>query len=100
MGKIQVDLSNGAFTKINNVFIGILVGILVSLIYNRFSRTELPSALSFFSGRRLIPIITVFTMILVSVILYFIWPALYNLLVSIGENISSLGATGAGIYGF
>lgn len=100
MGKIQLDLSNGAFTKINNVFIGIVVGILVSLIYNRFSRTELPSALSFFSGRRLIPIITVFTMILVSVILYFIWPALYNLLVSIGENISSLGATGAGIYGF
>ncbi|MFB0917960.1 MAG: PTS transporter subunit EIIC, partial [Clostridiaceae bacterium] len=100
LNKVQPDMTNAAFGKINNVFIGILVGILVSLIYDKFSKTELPSALSFFSGRRLIPIITVFTMIVVSVILYFIWPALYNLLVSIGESISSLGAIGAGIYGF
>ncbi|MBY8910273.1 PTS transporter subunit EIIC, partial [Salinicoccus roseus] len=56
--------------------------------------------LAFFSGRRAVPIIAVFVMILLSGILYFVWPLLYNGLFSFGEWISGMGALGAGIYGF
>ena len=52
-----------AFGKINNQFVGILVGILSAEVYNRFSHVELPKALSFFSGRRLVPILVSFLML-------------------------------------
>lgn len=91
---------NAAFGKINNVFIGIIAGLIAAAIFNRFSKTELPSALAFFSGRRLVPILTVFATIAVSILLYFIWPVLYTGLVSLGTAIQKLGAVGAGLYGF
>ncbi|PKK39038.1 PTS system, N-acetylglucosamine-specific IIA component / PTS system, N-acetylglucosamine-specific IIB component / PTS system, N-acetylglucosamine-specific IIC component [Clostridiaceae bacterium JG1575] len=98
--KINVKDVPLAFTKIDNVFIGILVGIMVAYLYNRFSRTELPAALSFFSGRRLVPIMTVFCSILLAVVLYFVWPLVFGALIALGENIVKAGAAGAGIYGF
>ncbi|HGJ5873572.1 MAG TPA: N-acetylglucosamine-specific PTS transporter subunit IIBC [Arsenophonus apicola] len=89
-----------AFNKINNQFIGILVGVLAAELYNRYSGVELPKALSFFSGRRLVPILTSFLMILVSFVLMYVWPFIYNVLVVFGENIKDLGSLGAGIYAF
>lgn len=88
------------FSKINNQFTGILCGVISSALYNRFSEVELPKFLSFFSGKRLVPIISSFVMMLVSFILMYIWPAVYSGLVSFGEGISKLGPLGAGIYGF
>lgn len=88
------------FAKINNQFTGILCGVIASALYNRFSEVELPKALAFFSGKRLVPIITSFVMMLVSFILMYIWPAVYSGLVAFGEGISKLGPLGAGIYGF
>ena len=88
------------FAKINNQFTGILCGVISSALYNRFSEVELPKFLSFFSGKRLVPIISSFVMMLVSFILMYIWPAVYSGLVSFGEGISKLGPLGAGIYGF
>ena len=88
------------FSKINNQFTGILCGVISSVLYNRFSEVELPKFLSFFSGKRLVPIISSFVMMLVSFILMYIWPAVYSGLVSFGEGISKLGPLGAGIYGF
>ncbi|MDX7988939.1 PTS N-acetyl glucosamine transporter subunit IIABC [Xenorhabdus sp. 12] len=89
-----------AFSKINNQFIGILVGVLSAELYNRYSNVELPQALSFFSGRRLIPILNSFLMIIVSFILMFVWPVVYDWLVAFGESIMGLGSTGAGLYAF
>ncbi|HEK0788043.1 TPA: PTS transporter subunit EIIC [Proteus mirabilis] len=89
-----------AFGKINNQFVGILVGVLSAELYNRFSSVELPRALSFFSGRRLVPILTSFLMIIVAFILMYIWPVIYGGLVSFGESIKDMGALGAGIYAF
>lgn len=88
------------FAKINNQFTGILCGVISSALYNKFSEVELPKFLSFFSGKRLVPIISSFVMMLVSFILMYIWPAVYSGLVSFGEGISKLGPAGAGIYGF
>lgn len=97
---IDVTKVNDAFVKIQNPFIGILSGIVASIMYNRFSHVKLIDALAFFSGKRLAPIMSAFAMLIVSLILLFIWPVVFSGLVSFGEAISKLGAVGAGLYGF
>ncbi|KAB2824041.1 N-acetylglucosamine-specific PTS transporter subunit IIBC [Aliivibrio finisterrensis] len=89
-----------AFSKINNQFVGILVGIVSAEIYNRFSTVELHKALAFFSGKRLVPILTSFAGILIAFILMYIWPSIYGGLVQFGESIQDMGSVGAGIYAF
>lgn len=98
--KIPADQVPAAFGKINNQFVGILVGIISAELYNRFSGVELPKALSFFSGRRLVPILTSFVMIVVAFILMYIWPMIFDGLVTFGEHIQKLGSAGAGVYAF
>ncbi|WP_391487850.1 N-acetylglucosamine-specific PTS transporter subunit IIBC [Leclercia tamurae] len=98
--KIPADQVPAAFGKINNQFVGILVGIISAELYNRFSSVELPKALSFFSGRRLVPILTSFVMIAVAFILMYIWPMIFDGLVNFGEHIQKLGSVGAGVYAF
>ena len=90
-----------AFGKIEgNQFIGILAGLVGSACYNRFKSTKLPDALSFFSGKRCVAIVTAGVTIAISLILFFVWPMLYGALVSLGTMISGAGAIGVGIYGF
>ncbi len=98
--KIPADQVPAAFGKIQNQFIGILVGIISAELYNRFSSVELPKALSFFSGRRLVPILTSFVMIIVAFIMMYIWPIIFNGLVTFGEHIQTMGSAGAGVYAF
>jgi len=98
--KMPVEQVPAAFGKINNQFVGILVGILSAEVYNRFSHVELPKALSFFSGRRLVPILVSFLMIVVAFILMYVWPIIFGGLVSFGEHIQKLGSVGAGVYAF
>ncbi|HJV18027.1 MAG TPA: N-acetylglucosamine-specific PTS transporter subunit IIBC, partial [Bacillales bacterium] len=97
---IDVEKVDPAFGKISNAFVGILSGIVASMMYNRFSHAKLPDALAFFSGKRLVPIMTSVAMLVVSVVLLFVWPVIFTGLVSFGEGIAKLGAVGAGIYGF
>tara|TARA_R110001583_G_scaffold42735_2_gene135867 strand:+ start:14160 stop:15626 length:1467 start_codon:yes stop_codon:yes gene_type:complete len=91
---------SSAFNKINNQFIGVIVGIIAAELYNKFSDVELHHALAFFSGRRLVPIIVSIVMILVSFLLMIVWPLIFTGLQSFGENIAELGEFGAGIYAF
>ncbi|PTF50853.1 PTS glucose transporter subunit IIBC, partial [Staphylococcus cohnii] len=65
-----------AFEQMNNanVFIGLIVGLVAAYAFNKFSQTELPTALSFFSGKRLVPIMTAFFSIILAVVLLFAWP--------------------------
>ncbi|GEN31396.1 PTS system N-acetylglucosamine-specific IIC component [Cerasibacillus quisquiliarum] len=97
---IDPENVNAAFSQINNAFIGILSGIIASHTYNRFHHIQLTDALAFFSGKRLVPIMTSVMMLITSGILYFVWPFVYTALVNFGESISGLGALGAGLYGF
>ena len=71
-----------------------------SSCYNKFKSTKLPDWLSFFSGKRCVAIIAGVVSILVSVVLLFVWPILFGVLISIGNAISGMGALGAGIYAF
>ncbi|MGM3174848.1 N-acetylglucosamine-specific PTS transporter subunit IIBC [Dickeya lacustris] len=89
-----------AFGKIENQFIGILVGVIAAELYNRYSHVKLPEALSFFSGRRLVPILVSLLMIVVAFVLMYVWPVIYNALVGFGEQIQQLGSVGAGVYAF
>ncbi len=89
-----------AFGRIQNQFVGILVGIISAELYNRFSSVELHKALAFFSGKRLVPILSSIAGIALSFVLLYIWPAVYGGLVNFGEGIQSMGELGAGIYAF
>ena len=98
--KVDVTAVAPAFGKINNQFVGIVVGVMSASLYDKFYKVELPKALTFFSGRRLVPILTSVAAMLLSLVLYFIWPVLYSGLVTFGKSIVSMGPDGAGIYGF
>lgn len=89
-----------AFGKISNQFIGILSGIIGASCYNKFKGTKLPDALSFFSGKRCVAIITAVISIVAAGILFFVWPLVYSGLVAVGSGIQGLGAVGSGIYAF
>ena len=89
-----------AFSKIANPFIGIIAGVIGSSCYNKFKGTKLPDWLSFFSGKRCVAIVAGVVSIIVSVVLLFVWPVLFGVLVALGEGIAKMGAVGAGIYAF
>src|SRR5699024_4366879 len=97
---VAVDAVNPAFSKIETQFIGILAGIIGAACYNKFKDTKLPDALSFFSGKRCVAIVTAVVSIIMAAILFFVWPVVYGALVALGSGIVSLGAVGAGIYAF
>ncbi|MDE7320918.1 MAG: N-acetylglucosamine-specific PTS transporter subunit IIBC [Lachnospiraceae bacterium] len=89
-----------AFGRIQNQFIGIVAGLIGATCYNRFKNTRLPDALSFFSGKRCVAIVTAVFSILAAAVLFFIWPVVYGVLVALGESVVGLGAVGVGIYTF
>lgn len=93
---------DAAFEQMNNsnVLIGLFVGLIAAYTYNKFSQTELPAALSFFSGKRLVPILTAFFSIILAVIMLFVWPLIYAAIVTFGTWIIDLGPFGAFLYGF
>ncbi|MDO4439383.1 MAG: N-acetylglucosamine-specific PTS transporter subunit IIBC [Eubacteriales bacterium] len=92
--------ANPAFAKINNQFVGILAGLIGSTCYNRFKSVKLPDALSFFSGKRAVSIVTALASLVAVVVLFFVWPIVYTGLVSFGETIIGMGSIGAGVYAF
>ena len=97
---VAADAVNPAFTKIETQFIGILAGLIGGACYNKFKDTKLPDALSFFSGKRCVAIVTAVISIVVAAILFFVWPIVYGALVAFGGAIVSTGSIGAGIYAF
>ncbi|MEW1833516.1 N-acetylglucosamine-specific PTS transporter subunit IIBC [Microbacterium sp. NPDC079995] len=95
-----VDDVDPAFTKVQNVFVGIICGLIGAWCYNRFKDAKLPDALSFFSGKRSVAIVTAGLSLILAIVLMFVWPFVYGGLVGFGEWIVTLGPVGAGIYGF
>ena len=90
-----------AFSKIaGNCFIGILSAIIGGACYNKFKGTRLPDWLAFFSGKRCVAIMTALVSIVVSVVLLFAWPLIFDGLVALGKGITAMGGIGAGIYAF
>ncbi|MFD4760486.1 PTS transporter subunit EIIC [Streptomyces sp. NPDC058439] len=78
---------------------GVVMGIVVALIYQRFHRTKLPDWAGFFSGRRLVPILSAFAGLIIGIVFGLIWPVLGTVLHNFGEWLVGSGAVGAGIFG-
>ena len=90
-----------AFQKVaGNSFIGILAAVVGAACYNKFKDTQMPDWLAFFSGKRFVAIATGLISILVSVVLLFVWPVIFDALVALGTAIAGMGGIGAGIYAF
>ncbi|MFJ9109166.1 PTS transporter subunit EIIC [Streptomyces sp. NPDC102283] len=78
---------------------GVVMGIVVALLYQKFYRTKLPDWAGFFSGRRLVPILSALAGLLIGIVFGLIWPVLGTGLHNFGEWLVGSGAVGAGIFG-
>lgn len=82
------------------VFGGIIVGLGVAALHNRFYKTELPQVLSFFGGTRFVPIISSLVFTVVGILLFFVWPVIQQGIYAVGDLVMKSGYAGTWIYGF
>lgn len=81
------------------VFGGIIVGLGVAALHNKFYKIRLPEALSFFGGTRFVPVISTVVFVFVGIIMYFIWPPIQDVMYAAGGLVSASGYFGTFIYG-
>ncbi len=89
----------GITTLQTGVFGGIIVGLGVAALHNRFYKIQLPQVLSFFGGTRFVPIICSIVYLIVGVILFFVWPVIQSGIASLGQLVLNSGYAGTWIYG-
>lgn len=105
-GEIAESVLEGTITSVcgiqslqMGVFGGIIVGLGVAALHNRFYRIQLPSALSFFGGTRFVPIISTIVYMFVGILMYFVWPAVQNGIFALGGLVTGSGYVGTLIFG-
>ena len=81
------------------VFGGIIVGLGVAALHNKFYKIQLPNALSFFGGSRFVPIVSTLTYVGVGIVMYFIWPVVQNGIYALGGLVTGTGYLGTLIFG-
>ena len=103
---IATTLPSGSITQVcgieslqMGVFGGIIVGLGVSYLHNRFYKIELPQVLSFFGGSRFVPIICTLVYLFVGILMFFIWPTVQNGIYKVGELVRTSGYAGTFLYG-
>ncbi len=106
-GSYGEKVLDGALTSVTGiislemgVFGGIIVGLGVAALHNRFYKQQLPAALSFFSGVRIVPIISVLAYMFVGIGMFFIWPIIQNGIFAVGGLVMGSGYAGTFIFGF
>lgn len=95
----MITTSCGITTLQMGVFGGIIVGLGVAALHNKFYKIELPAALSFFGGTRFIPIISTIVYLFVGIILFYIWPFVQTGIYSLGGLVTGSGYVGTLIFG-
>lgn len=105
-GQIAKDVLEGTITSVcgiqslqMGVFGGIIVGLGVAALHNRFHKIVLPNALSFFGGSRFVPIISTIVYMFVGILMYFIWPVVQNGIYALGGLVTGSGYIGTLIFG-
>ena len=105
-GEIAETVLEGTITSVcgiqslqMGVFGGIIVGLGVAALHNRFYRIQLPNALSFFGGTRFVPIISTIVYMLVGILMYFVWPAVQNGIYALGGLVTGSGYAGTLVFG-
>ena len=81
------------------VFGGIIVGLGVAALHNRFHRIQLPNILSFFGGSRFVPIISTLVYLFVGIAMYFVWPVVQYGIYGLGNLVTGTGYLGTLIFG-
>ena len=94
-----ITSSVGIQTLQMGVFGGIIVGLGVAALHNRFYTIELPSALAFFSGSRFVPIISTVVYVLVGIGMFFVWPVVQSGIYALGGLVTGTGYLGTLIFG-
>jgi len=89
----------GITTLQMGVFGGIIVGLGVAALHNKFYEIQLPQVLSFFGGTHFIPIISSVTFLLVGILMFFVWPVIQTGIAALGNLVLSSGYIGTWIYG-
>lgn len=89
----------GIFTYNMSVLGGVIAGLLTVVLHNRFYTQQLPTAISFFGGRRFVPIVTIVFLPLVGVLLALLWPTLGAGIAWVGQMIGKSGQYGAFLLG-
>lgn len=89
----------GITTLQMGVFGGILVGLGVAALHNKFYKTELPQVLSFFGGTRFVPIVSTITYLIVGIIMFYLWPVVQLGISKLGVLVLNSGYAGTWIYG-
>lgn len=89
----------GITTLQMGVFGGIIVGLGVAALHNKFYKIELPQVLSFFGGTRFVPIICSLVYLIVGILMFFIWPVVQNGIAHLGNLVLASGYAGTWIYG-
>ena len=105
-GEIAESVLEGTITSVcgiqslqMGVFGGIIVGLGVAALHNKFYRIQLPNALSFFGGTRFVPIISTIVYMFVGILLYFVWPVVQNGIYALGGLVTGTGYVGTLIFG-
>ena len=105
-GQIAADVQEGTITSVcgilslqMGVFGGIIVGLGVAALHNRFHKIVLPNALSFFGGSRFVPIISTIVYMFVGILMYFVWPVVQNGIYALGGLVTGSGYVGTLIFG-
>ncbi|WP_297208410.1 PTS transporter subunit IIABC [uncultured Brachyspira sp.] len=81
------------------VFGGIIVGLGVAALHNRYYTIELPQVLSFFGGTRFVPIISSIVFLVVGILMYYVWPPVQVVMNKLGDLIAGSGYVGTLFYG-
>ena len=89
----------GITTLQMGVFGGIIVGLGVAALHNRFYKIELPQVLSFFGGTRFVPIISSLVYLLVGIVMFYLWPIVQHFISGLGTLVLNSGYAGTWIYG-
>ena len=82
------------------VFGGIIVGLGVAALHNRFYKIQLPQVLSFFGGTRFVPIISALVYTGVGILMFFVWPVIQSGIYAVGDVVLNSGYAGTWVYGF
>ena len=89
----------GITTLQMGVFGGIVVGLGVAALHNRFYKIELPQVLAFFGGTRFVPIISSIVYLVVGIAMFYIWPVVQSGIAALGALVLASGYAGTFIYG-
>lgn len=89
----------GITTLQMGVFGGIIVGLGVAALHNRFYKIELPQVLSFFGGTRFVPIVCTVVYLIVGIIMFYLWPFVQLGISKLGVLVLNSGYAGTWIYG-